>query len=152
MNIQKQPNSWSCLVTAFAMAMDIPVEQLINELGHNGSEILWPNYPEPLRRRAFSFDEMMYLAYESGYTVMLFNKEWNSRPRYEAQPLLKEPPQEYWNDVLSNNIGVLSGRINGQRHAVAYEKGNCYDPNGTIYPIEKFSIETFWALFPRVTT
>lgn len=149
MNLQKQPNKWSCLLAAFAIALDIPIVQLIDELGHDGSEIIWPDHEEPLNRRSFSIHEMFYLSYEAGYSVMLFNKVWDSRPTYSAQPLMKNPPNGFFNESLLKNKGVLVGRINGQRHAVAYQDSMCFDPNGTIYAIDKFNIETFFALFQR---
>ena len=48
---QYQPNRWSCMATAFAMALGIEVSKLIDSIGHDGSEIVEANLElEPLRR------------------------------------------------------------------------------------------------------
>ena len=44
MILQRSPNAWSCMPTAFAMAVNAPVEDLILSIGHDGSEKTWPDY------------------------------------------------------------------------------------------------------------
>lgn len=54
---QKQPNDWSCLVTAFAMVCDMKVEDLIAKIGHDGSEAL---FPPPKVQRGFHIQEIIH--------------------------------------------------------------------------------------------
>lgn len=59
MELQKQPNDWSCLLTAFSMALHIPIERLIDMIGHDGSERIWPDFPEPQCYRSFHPQELI---------------------------------------------------------------------------------------------
>src|SRR5260221_108718 len=70
MNLQKQPNRWSCLPTAFAMVLDISVKEVITEIGHDGSEIVYPNLEEPKCRRAFHIQELIDFAISIGVSVV----------------------------------------------------------------------------------
>ena len=67
--LQLKPNKWSCAVTAFAMALHVPVQELIQEIGHDGSEIVFPELEEPMRRRGFHSQELIYAAWKRGFTV-----------------------------------------------------------------------------------
>jgi len=54
------------------MVLDTTQEQLIEELGHDGSEILWPQYNEPLCRRTFHVQEFTVCAFNRGKYVIEF--------------------------------------------------------------------------------
>jgi hypothetical protein len=69
MEIQVQPNRWSCLPTAFAMVLDIPVSQIFDYLGHNGEAIVWPQLEEPRCRRSFHIQEMIDFCFSKKYSV-----------------------------------------------------------------------------------
>jgi hypothetical protein len=53
---QKQPNAWSCLPTAFAIVCNIPVEELIARIGHDGSR---KRYAEPKPQIGFHIQEII---------------------------------------------------------------------------------------------
>ena len=63
MQLQKQPNKWSCLPTSFAIVLNCPVQEIFDYLGHDGSEIIWPENKDPFNRRAFHIQEMIDFAY-----------------------------------------------------------------------------------------
>jgi len=69
MKLIKQPNSWSCLLTAFAMATESTPEDLIAMIGHDGSEIIWPDLPEGYQHRAFHPEELFECALDLGFKV-----------------------------------------------------------------------------------
>lgn len=66
---QKNPNAWSCLPTAFAIALDVPVETIISLIGHDGSEITHAGLPEPLNRRGFHPQELIKILVEDKMAV-----------------------------------------------------------------------------------
>lgn len=130
------------------MALYTPVEKLIALLGHDGSEIVWPQFDEPLCRRGFHIQELIFIAWRNySRTVTPF----------EALPLLQsgdgEPleittlpdPKDRMRELMPHNSGVLTGLTpNGRPHAVAWDGELVYDPNGLVYPIDRFRLETFW--------
>ena len=54
---------------AFAMALDMPVADLLAAIGHDGSEIVFPSLPEPLCRRCFHVQELIQVALSRGLAV-----------------------------------------------------------------------------------
>lgn len=145
MNLIKQPNCWSCLPTSFAMAMDFSIELVIHNLGHDGSEIIWPSYPEPIRRKSFHIQELIRLAYNLRYAVIPFDSIPVMAPEEDGPEHVVELDFE---TILYNCLrGVITGiSPSGSRHAVAWNGSKVYDPNGTKYDIEEFTIETLWVV------
>ena len=57
------------------MVIGIPVNVFIDTIGHDGSEIINPNEPEPRNRRSFTLEEMFYTMFHFGYACSLYPKE-----------------------------------------------------------------------------
>lgn len=151
MKLQASPNWWSCLPTAFAIALDTPVRQLFAEIGHDGSELVFPQLEEPYSRRAFSPQELIDPCLRRGYCPLLVE----AVPIYgdfEKGQLMEVSFPELYGDRLARYmlrfIGVLTGEKDNNPHAVAWDRTSCYDPNGLIYSSKDFSIREFWALVP----
>jgi len=139
MILQRKPSRWSCLPVSFAMALDIPVEALFKELGHDGSLIMWPDLPEPACRRGFHIQEMIEIALRRGYAVTPF----------ELCPVLESGGHQYafdarWSafaNVIDTSIGILEGQGIRTRHAVAYYYGQIFDPDCGVYVYSKAACE-----------
>jgi hypothetical protein len=145
-----QPNAWSCLPTAFAMVLQTTPAAIFEYLEHDGSEIIWPDKPEPLRRRSFHIQEMFdFCIAQYVYPVAI-----------EALPCIY--PGEVCEDekeileiervvdieqYLVRRPGVLVGEYEGNRHAVAWDGELVFDPTGYKYQINEFGLETFYALY-----
>ena len=69
MKLQLQLERWQCAVTAFAMALDVPVTDLIRDVGHDGGSIIFPDLPEPGNRHGHSIYELIWAAVNLGYAV-----------------------------------------------------------------------------------
>lgn len=130
------------------MVLDIPVSKIIADVGHDGSDIMWPQLPEPRCRRAFHIQELIQVSYDLGYLVTPF----------EAVPLLtagdgiidiqfKEAPKQRFQRIMRGNYGVITGATpQGSPHAVAWNGDVIFDTNEKIYPISNFVLDTFWML------
>ena len=135
MRLQQPPVRGTCLPTSFAMAMDVSVIDVLNALGHDGSEIVWPNLPEPTCRRGFHIQELIRLAMQWG---------WSVTP-VELAPVLGcadgrsfqvYPDDECWaffEQVIRTSQGVIEGHGLRCRHAVAYDNGRIFDPDSGGY-------------------
>jgi hypothetical protein len=66
---QKNPNAWSCLPTAFASVLNLDVDLVIAQIGHDGSEITHAGLPEPLSRRGFHTQECIEICLRDGLAV-----------------------------------------------------------------------------------
>ncbi len=135
MNLQKQPNRASCLLTSFAMAIDQPVKQLMEILGHDGTEII-SDSKIPFCYAGFHVQECFF-------ACSYFNKYFST---YEVNSIIsykigKRSIQVAWDwDKILKSNGVMVGST----HAVACSNELIYDPNGTIY--KDFDFHTFYKL------
>lgn len=150
MKLQKQPTRWSCAPTAFAMAMDLDVAYLMEVVGHDGGEIIFPDLPEPMCRRGFHVSELTNAALLLGYSatpVELF-------PSVQSTPLPSHPSRDFTIEYMAGNwttfqhhirvsAGVLECRtIGAAQHAVAYSTGMIFNPSGIIFPYSRDNCES----------
>lgn len=152
MNLLKSPNEWSCLPTAFAMAMNLPLERILEMIGHDGSEPFWPGLPSPMGLRGFHEQELVDVARKHGFNPIHIL----AAPAYEHWPILGKPVKRLWPDwfciermnlLMETNIGVICGMVGTQGHAVAWDGESFYNPNGTITTDPNFmNITSFYLL------
>jgi hypothetical protein len=149
MRLLRKPARWMCLPASFAMVLDLPLSDIFAEIGHDGSEIKFPLLPEPMCRRGFHPQELIdvCLAHRCAAT------------RMELAPCLmpvRDGPE--W-PVLPDNLawrrftraidltcGVIAGDVVAggahlRGHAVAYEFGRIFDPDGREYDYSREACE-----------
>lgn len=142
MKLQKQPNNWSCVPTAFAMVLDIPVEEIILKIGHDGSRITYPTYPEPNCRLGFSPHELFTVCLELGYACTPIMKEYPLGID-DGVPVVRAP--FIMDELMRTYSGVLCGLTPREnRHAVAWDRSMIFDPAGIKYFKEDFDVEVFF--------
>lgn len=145
----KQPNAWSCLPAAFAMAIDLPFEQVIAEIGHDGSEIIWPEATDPFNRRSFHIQELIYVAFNNWHSVTSFEAYPISVRPGTAVPYKLEGFEKRLFELMSKERGVVTGRLHtGIRHAMYWEFDRVYDPSKlNIDKLDdRFMVQTFWCV------
>lgn len=148
---QYQPNSWSCLPTAFAMALECPVDFLISCLGHDGSRII-PQFVElsgQMCRQSFHIQEIIRVATRMGWAVTPIEPAPTSEAGGKIIPLTEFVPfisDNFIAQWMIGEIGVVTGQVSrtGMRHAVAWHGTGILDPSGVLKSIDEFAIETFW--------
>lgn len=150
MKAQVSPNWYTCLPTAFAVALGVPVRDLFRELGHDGSEIVFPQEPEPLCRRAFHAQEFFGPCLRRGYAPV----------HVEAVPITEANGEKFVVAFTNTHIerltaymetysGVVIGdKPNGTCHALAWDGKLFYNNDGRIYEDYEIQISEFVALIP----
>lgn len=135
----KKPNSWSCSITAFAMATDLLIFDFIAEIGHDGSEIVFPDLPEPAGRRGFHEQELIRVCIKHGFSCTPF-EFWPQAAYAGGRHVLPLKPQEQmFTELVEKNTGVIMGHGRRTPHSVAFERGSIYDPDGG--PVFPFSFD-----------
>lgn len=132
------------------MLLGISIEETLQEIGHDGSEIIWPHLTEPSCRRAFHISEIIELFDCKGFSLTPID----CLPR--SVPFLASDVEPY-NIQFEANLqrinthllapGILIGYgPYGNPHAAAWNGCEVHDPTGTIYELEAFRIGTFWKM------
>jgi hypothetical protein len=152
MELLLQSDEWSCLPTAFAMTLGILPKEIYEFIGHDGSEVIWPELDEPYCRRSFSIEEMLdYCIATVYYPVQL-----SPNPAYcpEQTDRLFQPflePEARFAHYLEVKPAVLLGigKDSGHPHAVAWchKEQLIFDPSGEKYSIDRFEVESGFFIF-----
>lgn len=140
MKLVESPNRWSCLPCSFAMALDISLSEMLGRIGHSGDAIVWPDLPEPLRRRTFHIQECTAVCLYLGFGVT----EYQFGPMLTADGInvLEITPLIDIAKLMSVSKGVLIGKGRKRGHAVAWDGKHVFDPLGMVYDIENQSMFT----------
>lgn len=151
MKPQIQPNYFSCFITSFAIVLDTFPKTLMEEIGHDGSEIIFPSEQEPYGRRAFHPQELIAPCLRRGYAMVLVEALPVYSPPSTAEdfhPLIFDCGNDIrLRELMNGNIGVLTGEnASGNPHAIAWDGQKYYNTDGTIHETMDFSIREFFML------
>jgi ribosomal protein L37AE/L43A len=147
---QRQPNPAACMVTAFAMVIGVPVAELMEQLGHDGMAVAFPDQVGARRYLGYHIQELIWALMEREYAVVPF----------EPMPVTRSgdfthryPDNPFFERSLMSFSGVLSGETErGTEHAVAWSAIDklATDPrNGDRIEEIKIAIRTFYAVIPK---
>ena len=144
MRLLIKPERWMCLPASFAMVLDLPLAAIFDEIGHDGSEIVEARQPEPLCRRGFHPQELVHLCLNRGHAAT----------RVELCPVLLTTPNGMPRQIsypdgnwtrfaltIAQSRGVIEGAGEHCGHAVAYEYGHIFDPDGHEYDYSRGACE-----------
>ncbi len=133
MRIQQSPNVWSCLPTACATVLGIPVQDFIRHTGQDGGQIVWPGLLEPSRRRGFHIQECIDVLLRAGYAVTPFEVFPRIAPAFSVPALTilyqgsESAAFRRFRDFIRSGVGIITGHSNTSGHAVAYDHGEIFD-------------------------
>jgi hypothetical protein len=123
-------NKWECLLYSFAMAMEISPSELVRLLGHDGGGIISGG-----ERRGFHVQEFIQVAItEQSQTITPV--EFCPVSKYTSGMTLISVDMAIWSRFVLDQIKAHRGVITGLGlkskggHAVAFDKGTIYDPDG----------------------
>lgn len=148
MKAQINPNYWSCLPTAFAMAIDKPVEWFIQQIGHPGAE---EPYTEKGLKAGFHEQECIEVLSKMDLActpIELFPMISPYPDKRDARPIFFGMGEDAnWMRIMRHMMdhpGVLTGVYRrpgktpdtiGHATAWSHEKKLVYDPiGGRSYP------------------
>jgi hypothetical protein len=114
-----------------AMVLNETPEYLISVVGHDGSEIYFPEKPEPYNRRSFMVEEFLNHIYSDHYIAMPFPRIADYAGR--VVNLVHSPPLQHKGILIYGN------------HAVAWNGEKIHDPVGKIYDL-KTQWDIFWMI------
>ncbi len=143
--LQVKRERWQCAVTAFAMALGVPVMDLMERLGHDGGEIIFPDLPEPANRRSHNIYELIQVATDLGYAVTPVPLRPAIVPAGNLQrQVLIDADEENWGRFtrhLLTSSGVIECQGPRCYHLLAYDRGYIFDPDGFEFPYSREACE-----------
>lgn len=146
MRLISQPEKWQCGLAAFAMLFDLSLESAVQTLGHDGSEILYPELKEPECRKGFTIPELVDAAYKLDHALIQFDavpitmdaneKVRSIYPEVELESRLMR--------ILAQGEGLILGQYASKKwHMVCWDGKYVLDPHGPrIYSFNDVGIET----------
>lgn len=148
MKFQSQPNMWSCSVASAAMVMNIPIHDLISLIGHDGSEIMFPDLPEPVCRAGFTIQEIVDAALKMGWSMTPIEAMPQCTPNGKNIRDVFPETKERMDHYFAKYSGLVEGeRLDGKYwHNVAWdhEEQLWHDPSGPITKKPTIKVATFW--------
>lgn len=143
MRLIKQPNNWSCTATAVSMLLDCKIEDIFNRVGHTGSEIIFPNLPDPAGRKGIHIQEIIDFV----PLIPIEYEPWQTPNGVDKYPVYTDYKSRFYNH-LNLEPGLIVGVAKDHWHTVAWDGKRVYDPQGSIYPFNdiKIDVQTFWKL------
>ena len=112
MRLQLKHTRWQCLVASFAMALDLPLDDVILELGHDGGEVLYPALPEPLCRRGVHPQELIDVCRAHGCTVTYLELFPCLKSKPDQAGVLAFTTKQAWlrfTEAIKTTRGVIGG-------------------------------------------
>lgn len=139
MKLQVSPNNWSCMAVAAAMVLNKPLSEVIQGLGHDGSEKVWqPHWEDQVA--GFHIHEIIDYAWMQNATPVTPFLRYPLVTPSPAHPeqlakFAREPDLERrFTNRLYGRVGIITGTvIFGRGHAVAWNGHKIYDPRGYVY-------------------
>jgi hypothetical protein len=126
------------------MALDMPIADLLAAIGHDGSEIVFPNLSEPLCRRCFHIQEPIQVALARGFAVTpveLFPVLQPTEGGPHKTVLYADNNWRRFEETIRASRGVIDGRGVRFGHVVAYDHGRICDPKGSVYDYSRLACE-----------
>ena len=122
--VLKQPNRWTCLPTALAQLLKVPLADVIRIIGHDGSQIVADELEGEARRRCFTQQEIVYAALHLGVTLTTFEEK-----DVDSRGVVIHYPQ--WTVAYEHFDGILMGSYMNRStgHAVCKKGLYLYDPS-----------------------
>jgi len=140
----------NCLVYAAAMILDENPDTLIEEIGHDGQEIWWPERTGVTRKRGIHIQEIIDCVHARGKALMPIDLFPCCAPDIDAEP------KEIWDrghcmsrfkNMIAFRRGILIGLSeSGAGHACAWDGQTVFDPRGFTCKLEDFTIRECWIL------
>lgn len=148
--IQRQPTPATCLITSFAMVLGVHVDELIEQIGHNGAQVIFPNQSGANRCRGHHIQELIAALDAREYAIVAIEPSPVSRSGDEVYEHATNP---FIESAMLKYSGVIAGRNARGEHAVAWSAINrhSYDPSsGREIADIALAIRTFYAVIPKI--
>lgn len=148
--MQEQPDNASCLITAIAMVIDVPVVTLIEEVGKPYKDIIHFGRPGSLKYRGHHPQDFTKVLLDRGWALVINYARWPAMHFFDRKCLMCGGTGKFkgrWEDgnlLINGNKGILQYG----HHFCAWDGEQVYNPNGQIYDFHTTNLIGFHLLLP----
>ncbi len=148
-----QENAWSCGVVSLAMLLKKSVPEIIKLIGHDGSEVCWPDEThEGKRVRGFGVQELKDAAFSQGIALLEIHAcPAHTQPSGQGELLIYKDFEKRLDYYMSQGPGLIFGYYSPDMpHMVYWDGKMVHDPkDGSTYGfnddmIHRITIESFY--------
>ena len=132
-----------------AMLLDANPNDLVEILGHSGTESVYESDDPNKRLRGFHIQEMVELFLEHEKALVRVERYPIIGPDFsQAIDAFRDSDQRFWDRIWGNEAYLLGSSVSGF-HAVAWDGERVYDPRGYVYslPSDKFDPKEAWLVY-----
>ena len=147
--LQKQPDEASCMPTAIAMVIGVPVEELIAEIDKPYKDIIHFGRPGALKYRGFHPQDFTKYLQDKGWALVVNYGRWPAHHMYDKKCILCGGTGKFkgrWEEgnlLTQGNVGLLQYN----NHFCAWDGEKVYNPNGTIEPFHTHNLIGFHPMY-----
>ncbi len=137
-----------CLLYSAAMVLDVEPDTLINEIGHDGLEVWWPQFDDYRQYRSHNMQEIIDCFLRRGKGLAPIDACPMQSP--DGSALLA---RETYVDGPARFMATIKGQraiLIGWTHAWAWDGEDVYDPRGYFDVIDNLQLKSAWMMLPSV--
>ena len=149
LNMQTQPDGASCLVTAIAMVIDLPVEEVIAGVDKPYKDVIHFGKIGSMKFRGHHPQDFTKFLQDRGWALVVNYARWPAQHLFEKKCLLCGGSGKFkgrWEEgdlLVEGNVGILQYG----NHFCAWDGELVYNPNGTTYPFHTTRLIGFHPLY-----
>lgn len=129
----------NCFIKAMSMVTGINEAKIIKQVGHDGTQIVFPNARFPYCCRGFHKQELIDVAIKNQWMVITVQSNPGLSPFVGDDPDFSIPWDLAW--YLDNFDGIICGANSDRSHAVAWVNKQLIDKGKVIETIDFEIIE-----------
>lgn len=140
----------NCLIASAAMLLETDPVNLVKEIGHDGTEVWWPERAGASRMRSIHIREIIECVRTRRRGLMPIELYPVMAPDEDTEPKLLWSMEEAvirFEKSIRLTSGLLIGQTSyGLGHACAWDGDKVFDPRGYILDLKDFIIRECWLL------
>jgi len=137
-----------CLLYSAAMLLNEPASFLVEELGHDGMEVWWPELDDHRKFRGHSMQEMIDIFLKRGFTLTPIQSFPMQSPGscIEARPTFEEYAERFYKHIAKKRAILIGRTQRGNGHAWAWDGYQVFDPRGSMPNIHDLAVSEAWVM------
>lgn len=121
----------NCTLWSAAYLLGISTSALAAEIGHDGEEIMWPEYTDCRCKRGFSLPEIQDCFYKRGLMLAPIFLSPMIAPGTDAKAVHLWPQErceQRFHAFINNRRAIIMGRVGEIGHAIVFDMDHYVDP------------------------